>query len=151
MYITSFAIAKSDSQHIETDSLFIDPYVKGETQCLLSSAGGIYTEFIEQKNDFKNIEKDFAEMKANAAKLEKELEHMKASLEAARDFDYSFVIEEAEKIIPSEAELAKFETQKLDVAMFEYENGVNYQIDIYDHGKKLTGTNILEKTSFAGI
>ncbi len=148
IYLTSFLIAKSGTLHEEIEGLLISSYAPVAQPKFTT---GIFARFNEQEQRFKNIDQEFAALQANSEKLEKELSRIDASLASTNDFDYTRVVDEAENLIPAETELARFASKKVDVATYEYENGLNYQIDIYDHGKRLSFANTSKKAVFAGL
>ena len=93
---------------------------------------GLHVNII-QDEDLAQLSDTSQELEAHIAKLESDLQTVISKINTVQSSLNSLEI--------TEGELDKYQTEKLDVAEKEVYQGVSYDIDIFDHGKKLADSD----------
>lgn len=138
LLLSGIVIAKS-YRDIPQQEIFIEGShaLDHEHVSLIDVAGGDLRELIRDQEKVLDFERELGELQKLNYDLEKNLVGMQKYLLSIDRYANQGLAEEVANLEIDPADLEKYATPKLDLAEYEVEDGITYQIDIHDHGRML--------------
>jgi vacuolar-type H+-ATPase subunit I/STV1 len=138
LVLSGFVIAKSYTP-ITTykETISADYNLDNEKISLIDVAGGDLKALVQDDSRILNFENELKKLKQLNYNLEKDIAGVQKYVYNINQYADHGLAEEIANLKIDPKDLEKYATQKLDVAEYEIEDGITYELDIVDHGRKL--------------
>jgi hypothetical protein len=138
LILSGFVIAKSyNSNTVEETKITADSNLDSEKISLIDVAGGNLRDLVRNDSRILDFEKELSKLKQLNYNLEKDIMGVQKYVYNINRYADQGLAEEIANLEIDPKDLEKYATQKLDVAEYEIEDGITYELDIVDHGRML--------------
>ncbi len=138
LVLSGFVIAKSqDTSTVQEAEISSSSNLDSEKISLIDVAGGDLRELVRNDSRVLDFEKELNTLKQLNYNLEKDIVGVQKYVYNINKYADEGLAEEIANLEIDPKDLEKYATQRLDVAEYEIEDGITYELDIVDHGRML--------------
>ena len=138
LILSGFVIAKSyRTNTVEEAKIEISSNLDSEKISLIDVAGGNLRDLARDDSRVIDFERELNYLKQLNYNLEKDIVNVQKYVYNINKYADYGLAEEIANLEIDPTDLDKYATQKLDVAQYEIEDGITYELDIVDHGRML--------------